>query len=306
MNREEELRKRIEGLKGELNAVILAHNYQIPEVQDIADFRGDSLDLSRKAAETDADVIIFCGVYFMAEVAAILSPKKKVILPELAAGCPLADMAEPSAVREKKKEHPGSAVVTYVNSSAAVKAESDICCTSANALRVVEYIPNREVIFVPDKNLGHFVSRFTRKKMILWDGYCPTHHRLTPEEVLEAKRKYPKAKVVVHPECRPEVIDLADEVASTSGMITFAEKTDADEIIVGTEIGMIHRLSRELPEKRFYIASPTLVCPTMKLTTLESIASSLETLSPVITVPDDIAVRAKKALDRMLEVPRER
>ena len=306
MNREDELRERITELKKKHKAVILAHNYQIPEVQDIADFRGDSLDLSHKAAEADAQVIIFCGVYFMAEVAAILSPEKKVILPERAAGCPLADMAEPSALLEMKKNHPKATVVTYINSSAAVKAESDICCTSANALRVVEYLPNEEIIFVPDKNLGHFVSRFTKKKMILWDGYCPTHQRLTPEEVLEAKRKHPKAKVIVHPECRPEVIDLADEVASTSGMIAFAKRTEAEEIIVGTEIGMIHRLSREAPEKRFYIASPTLVCPNMKLTTLDSILRALETLSPVITVPDEIAVRAKRALLRMLEVPRER
>jgi quinolinate synthase len=291
---------RIQELKKERNAIILAHNYQNPEIQDVADFCGDSLGLSRQAAQTDADVIVFCGVSFMAETAKILSPQKTVILPEKMAGCPMADMIDADELRQLKAQHPGAKVVCYVNSSAEVKAESDSCCTSANAVKVVEAMGPGEIIFVPDRNLGSWVAKQLGRDLILWDGYCLTHHRLRPQDVEAARNLHPDAPVLVHPECRPEVVEVADAVESTEGMIRFAKQTPAQEILVGTEMGMIHRLEREAPQKKFFLIHPGLICPNMKMTTLDKLLSSLSTLSPQIEVPEGIRVRAKQALDRML------
>jgi len=304
--KEESIKEKIEQLKKKHQAIILAHNYQRPEVQEIADILGDSLDLSRQAASAEAKVVIFCGVHFMAESASMLAPEKKIILPDLNAGCPLADMVTPAALRERKKELPEAKVVCYINSSAAVKAESDICCTSANAVRVVNYLNAQKIIFIPDKNLAHFVSRFTNKEIIPWEGYCITHHRVTPEEVLKAKENHPKAAVIVHPECQPEVVDLADEVLSTSGMVKFSRESDHQEIIVGTEMGLVERIKRENPDKKFYLASPKFICPNMKLTTLEKVLQALETLQPEIKVEEPIRSRAKATLDKMLAIPRDR
>lgn len=292
--------RRIQELKKERNAVILAHNYQNPEIQDLADFCGDSLGLSRQAAETDADVIIFCGVSFMAETAKILSPDKTVILPELMAGCPMADMIDAEQLRQFKAQHPGAKVVCYVNTSAEVKAESDFCCTSANATRVVEAMGPGEIIFVPDRNLGSWVAKQLDRELILWDGYCLTHHRLLPEDVEAARKAHPDAPVVVHPECRPQVLEIADQVESTAGMIRFAKETPAQEILVGTEMGMIYRLEQEVPDKKFYLIHPGLICPNMKMTTQDKVLSALETLTPQIEVPEEIRLKAKRALDRML------
>jgi len=276
-NSDAELIAKITALKKRANAVILVHNYQLGEVQDIADFVGDSLELSQKAARTDADVIVFCGVHFMAETASILCPDKIVLLPDMHAGCPMADMVTAKRLREKKKEHPKATVVCYINSSAAVKAESDICCTSANAVRLVEKLTNAsEILFVPDQYLGNYVATKTGKEMILWPGYCPSHIRIQPQDISRQKAEHPQAKAVVHPECRPEVIALADEVLSTGGMIRLARENDLEEMIVGTEIGIIHRLRKENPEKRFFPASEQAVCPRMKLITLETVLWSLE------------------------------
>lgn len=295
-------------LKHQHNAVILSHNYQLGEVQDIADFVGDSLDLSRKAAETNADVIVFCGVHFMAETAAILSPGKTVIMPDSQAGCPMADMITDEQLRAEKKKHPDATVVTYVNSTAAVKAESDWCCTSSNAVKVVEAIDNEKILFVPDKYLGAYVaSKAPDKEFILWNGFCPTHARIIAEDLAARRKEHPDAVVMVHPECRPEVIAAADEVLSTGGMIAFAKETKAKEIIVGTEVGIIYRLKKENPEKEFYPASELAVCPNMKLTDLPKILTAMQELangdtSRVITVRGDIAARARRAIDRMLSV----
>jgi len=298
-----ELIEKILNLKTRKKAIILVHNYQLGEVQDIADFVGDSLELSQKAARTDAEVIVFCGVHFMAETASIICPDKTVLLPDLHAGCPMANMITPQALREKKKEHPKATVVCYVNTSAAVKAESDICCTSANAVRLVEKLTDvQEIIFVPDQYLGSYVASQTGKKMILWPGYCPTHVRILPQDILRRKAEHPQAKAVVHPECRPEVKALADAVLSTGGMIRFARESDAREIIVGTEIGIIHRLQKENPEKRFIPASEQAICPRMKLITLETILWSLENMTHEIKVPERIRRRARTAVDKMLEV----
>ena len=239
-------------LKKEKNAVILSHNYQRGEVQDIADFVGDSLELSQKAAKTDADVIVFCGVHFMAETASILNPNKTVLLPDAGAGCPMANMINDNQLRQKKQELPGYTVVTYINSTAAVKAESDYCCTSANGVKVVNNIKNDKILFVPDQYLGDFISKKTGKKMELWPGYCPTHVKILPEDIIQQKKEHPKAKVVVHPECRPDVIALADEALSTSGMIRYAARPDVNELIVGTEVELLHRLNKENPGKKFY------------------------------------------------------
>ena len=303
-DRHVELAERILNLKGKRQAVILAHNYQLGEVQDIADFVGDSLDLSQRAARTDAEVIVFCGVHFMAETASILCPNKIVLLPDITAGCPMANMITASELRERKRELPNAAVVCYVNSTAEVKAESDICCTSANALKVVENLDTDEILFVPDQYLGHYIQTKTNKRMMLWPGYCPTHVRIMPEEIARLKQESPKAKVIVHPECRPEVISLADEVLSTSGMVNFAQKTEAEEVIVGTEIGIIHRLRKENPGKRFIPASEQAICPTMKRITLEKVLWSLEEMSPEVKVLEEIRLRAKSAVDRMLEIGR--
>jgi quinolinate synthase len=304
-NRDAEIVEKISALKKKRNAVILAHNYQLGEVQDIADFVGDSLDLSQRAAETDADVIVFCGVQFMAETASILCPEKVVLLPDVNAGCLMADMITAERLRAKKKEHPQAVVVCYVNSPAEVKAESDVCCTSANAVKVVESLDAREILFVPDQYLGHYVSARTGKKMILWPGFCPTHVRIKPERIKELKREYPQAKVVVHPECKPEVIALADEVLSTGGMCRYAQRDEVREMIVGTELGIIHRLRKENPGKRFIPVSEQAICPDMKLITLEKVLWSLEEMSPEVKVPEGIRLRAKVAVDKMLKIGQE-
>jgi quinolinate synthase len=304
MDRQPELTEKILKLKKKRNAVILAHNYQLGEIQDIADFVGDSLDLSQNAAKTDASVIVFCGVHFMAETASILCPDKAVLLPDEHAGCPMANMITAPQLRARKKEHPKATVVCYINSSAAVKAESYICCTSANASGVVESVNAKEIIFVPDQYLGHYISTKTGKKMILWPGFCPTHARIMPEYIVKLRHEYPEAKVVVHPECRPDVIALADEVLSTSGMIRFARREDVQEMIVGTEMGIIYRLKKENPGKKFIPVSEQAICPNMKLITLEKILWSLEEMAPEVKVPEKIRLKAKAAVDRMLAVGR--
>lgn len=298
-----ELSQEIRLLKKERNAVILAHLYQRPEIQDIADYVGDSLGLSQQAAQTNAEVIIFCGVHFMAESAFILSPDKTVILPEERAGCPMADMVTADALRAKKKQHPQAVVVCYVNSSAEVKAESDICCTSANAVKVVQSIPkDKEILFVPDRNLGHYVGTQTNREIILWEGYCNTHDKLTLEDIKKAKDAHPGALVMVHPECRPEIVAEADAVFSTSGMINFAQNNPAKEFIVGTESGIMHQLLNKCPDKNFYLASNKLVCPNMKATTLEKVKWALQDMQPRITVPDQIRGKAIDSLEKMLVV----
>ena len=304
VNRDAELTEKIISLKKRRNAVFLAHNYQLGKVQNIADFVGDSLELSQNAAKTDADVIVFCGVHFMAETASILCPDKIVLLPDINAGCPMADMVTAERLKERKREFPGAAVVCYINSSAEVKAESDVCCTSANAVKVIESLDTEEILFVPDQYLGNYISTKTNKKMILWPGYCPTHARILPQEITRLKQEYPKVKIIVHLECRPEVIALADEALSTSGMIKFAQKTEAKEIIVGTEIGIIYRLKKENPGKKFIPASEQAVCPRMKLITLEKILWSLEEMTPQVKVPEEIRLKAKLAVDRMLQIGR--
>jgi len=299
----EHLLERIEELKAEKNAVILAHNYQRAEVQDVADYTGDSLGLSRQAAAEKADVIVFCGVTFMAETAKVLSPERTVLIPDRNAGCPMADMITDRELAEAKARHPDALVVCYVNSSAAIKAESHICCTSGNAIGVVESIPaDRDVLFIPDASLGDYVARRLGRELILWDGYCPTHHRILPEHIAAARAQHPGALVVVHPECRREVVDAADEVASTSGMLRFCRESDAREFIIGTEVGLLHRLGKENPEKRFYPASPFSDCPNMKLTTLEKVVWSLEDMQFVIELPPDIIDRARRPLERMLAI----
>jgi quinolinate synthase len=301
-NRDAEIVEKIAALKKKRNAVILTHNYQLGEVQDIADFVGDSLELSQDAAKTDADVIIFCGVQFMAETASILCPDKVVLLPDVNSGCLLADTITAERLRAKKKEHPQAVVVCYVNSPAEVKAESDICCTSANAVKVVQSLDAREILFVPDQYLGRYVSAKTGKEMILWPGFCPTHVRIKPEMIKELRREHPQAKVVVHPECTPEVIALADEALGTGGMCRYAQRDEVREMIVGTELGIIHRLRKENPGKRFIPVSEQAICPDMKLITLEKVLWSLEEMSPEVKVPEEIRLRAKAAVDKMLRV----
>lgn len=289
-------------LKKEKNAVILAHNYQVPEVQDVADLVGDSLELSRAAARLDAGVIVFCGVDFMAETAAILSPQKRVVLPEKGAWCPMAHMITPEQLQEIKGLYPDAAIVCYVNTTAEIKAESDICCTSANGIQVVNSLEQDKVIFVPDRNLASYVSRFTKKKIIPWNGYCYVHDRYTPDDIRTARDLHPKAEVLVHPECRPEVIDLADYVYSTSGMGRHAKASKSKEFIVGTEVGMIYRLKKDNPEKEFYPLSGKAICQNMKKTSLDKVLMALQTLEPRVTVPEEIADRARKSIERMLAV----
>lgn len=289
-------------LKAERKAVILAHNYQKDEVQEIADYTGDSFALSKLAASTEAEVIVFCGVHFMAESAFILSPEKTILLPDLEAGCPLADSITALALQRKKEEYPEAAVVSYVNSSAEVKALSDICCTSSNAVQIVNSLEEDEVIFVPDRNLAAFVARNTDKVIIPWDGCCITHYHITKEDVLRKRKMHPNAPVSVHPECRPEVVALADHVGSTSAIIDYAASVPENKIIIGTEAGTLYRLQKDNPGKEFILLSPDLVCPSMKLVTLESIKTALETLEPRVTVPDEIRENAYRALDRMLSV----
>jgi len=294
------MEQRIRRLCDERNAVILAHNYQCGEVQDIADYVGDSLGISQTAAKTRAHVIIFCGVHFMAETAALLCPDKIVLIPDMNAGCPMANMISPSELSEFKSEHPGAAVVTYVNSSAAIKAMSDVCCTSANADRIVSRFPgDRQILFVPDRNLGHYVAAKLKREITYWHGYCPTHQRILPEHVEVARRKHPEALLVVHPECRPVVVEMADATASTTGILRFCHESSAREFIVGTENGILHRLKKENPEKAFYPASELADCPNMKLTTLEKILWCLQDVAPRVTVPEDIADKARAAIAKM-------
>ncbi len=299
------LKKELKALLKQRRAIMLAHNYQRDEVQEAADITGDSLALSQAAAESDAEVIVFCGVHFMAESAAILSPQKTVILPRIDAGCPMADMITPEDLLREKEKRPGTPVVAYVNTSAAVKALSDICCTSANAVRVVNSLHEETVYMIPDRNLSYYVSMQTKKKMEWWNGFCPTHQRLTVKEVLKAKEANPRAVFVCHPECAPDVVSLADHVCSTSGMYKFAKKTKAAAIIVGTEAGILWRLKKENPDKRFILPSNALVCPNMKLTTLEDVVQSMKEMKNIVEVGGDIREKARHALDKMLKVPRD-
>jgi len=321
------LRDKIQKLKKELNAIILAHNYQRPEVQDIADITGDSLELSRTAAKTSHQVIVFCGVHFMAESASILSPDKTVLLPEITAGCPMADMVTVTGPRktrrdfytdklgiafefpdeftllDMKKKYPGVPIVAYVNTSAAVKAASDICCTSSNVVKVVESLKEDTVICIPDRNLSGYAAARTRKKIITWDGFCNVHQgHLDVEDVNKARALHPDALLVVHPECPTVIQDMADRIASTSGMLRFCRESSHKEFIIGTEEGLLHRLRKESPDKIFILASNEMVCPNMKRTKLESVLLAMENMHHVIKVPEDIRVPAKRALDRMLEI----
>ena len=291
----------IAALKKERGAVILAHNYQRPEVQDAADFTGDSLELARRAASSDAPVIAFCGVYFMAETAAILNPGKTVLIPDPGAGCPMADMIDGAQLREFKARHPGALAVCYVNSTAEVQAECDICVTSGNAERVMAALPRgREIIFVPDRHLGSHVAKKLGAEYILWPGYCPTHARLSAKRVEEVRAAHPGAPVLVHPECPADVRAAADECLSTGGMCAYARASSAREIIVGTETGILHRLRRENPGKTFIPADDSLVCPNMKKTTLESLRDCLRDMSPRVAVPEETAARARRAIEAML------
>jgi len=292
----------IKKLKKERNAIILAHFYTRREVREVADFVGDSLSLCREAVNSKADVIVFAGVHFMAESASILSPEKTVLLPVPDAGCPMADMVTVEALREEKEKHPDAAIVCYVNSSAAVKAESDICCTSSNAVNVVNSIENREIIFVPDKNLGDFVSLHTDKKIHLWPGYCHVHENIEEEDIKELKNLHPEAEFLAHPECRPEVLNFADHILSTSGIVKEAGKSEYTEFIIGTENEIVRNLKQKYPDKKFYPVSKKAVCYNMKKVTLESILNSLQNMEYEVQVPEDVRAKAKKALDRMLAV----
>ncbi|PKL52651.1 MAG: quinolinate synthase [Nitrospira bacterium HGW-Nitrospira-1] len=320
------LRKQILEFKEQKHAIILSHNYQRDEVQDIADFVGDSLELSRIAAAKECEMIIFCGVHFMAESASILSPDKIVLLPEADALCPMADMIHvdsprpaiksrpgfdnPPAyvfppeftLRDIKKQYPGAPVVAYVNTTAEVKAESDICCTSANVVKVIESLPGDEVICIPDKNLSLWAAKNTKKKVIAWDGFCHVHERVTTEDVKKARAEHPRALVLAHPECRLEALEMADHVTSTSGMLRYAHASDATEFIVGTEIGLMHRLRQENPGKVFYPLRKDMICPNMKKTTLKSILRAFQENTYIVKVPEEIGAPAKRALDRMLEI----
>ncbi len=294
---------KIHKLKKEKNAVILAHNYQLPEIQDIADFVGDSLGLSIEASRTDAAIIVFCGVHFMAETAKILSPQKTVLLPDLSAGCPMADMLDADDLKSLQERHPNAATMCYVNTSAAVKARCDYCCTSANAVKMAQKIlvNHKEIIFIPDKHLAQYVSGQVGHNFIIWEGYCPVHAGILPEHIMQAKTLHPHAKVIVHPECQPMIIDISDIVASTEGMSRYIKDSPEKEFIVGTEIGIIHRLKKENPDKTFYPATQKAFCPDMKRINLEKVLHSLENMSYEITLPPDILEKARLSIDRMLQ-----
>jgi quinolinate synthase len=297
------LQEKIRGLLYKRNAILLAHNYQLPEVQDVADLCGDSLELSIKASETDAEVIVFCGVHFMAETASILCPDKKILLPVSSAGCPMADMITAEQLREKKREIPDVVVISYVNTTAEVKAESDLCCTSANAIQVANSVDKAlPILMTPDKNLARYTKRHTDRKISYWDGYCVYHNSLTVEQVKKVKKAYPNAVFLAHPECRPEVLELADEAKSTSGMIAYAADSDQREFIIGTETGILHPLSKANPDKRFIPADPNMICTDMKKTGLKEALLALENLEPEVKVPEEIRLKAKNAVDRMLAV----
>ena len=303
LNNKIDIIKKINKIKQEKNAVIIAHCYQNIEVDEVADFVGDSLSLSQQAAKTDADIIIFAGVYFMAETAKILSPEKKVILPRLEAGCLMADMINAEELRAFKKQYPGSPVVCYVNSTAEIKAESDICCTSANAVKVVQSLPDKRILFVPDRGLGTYVaSQLPDKEIICYSGYCPTHMRIRPEDILEKQGKYPEAEILVHPECHTSVINLADFIGSTSGIMKRVKESSAKTFIIATEKGVVDRLQRDYPEKTFILASDKAICENMKWITLEDILISIETEQPEITVDKHIAEKAFGSIDRMLKI----
>ncbi len=293
---------RIGELKKRRDAVILAHNYQLPEIQDIADFTGDSLELSRKAAALEASTIVFCGVHFMAETAAVLAPAKTVLLPEIEAGCPMADMINGRELRAWKAEHPGLKVVCYVNTSAEVKAESDICCTSSNAVAVVRSLGVPKALFVPDKNLAAYAARESGVELLAWDGYCHVHHRFTPQDIRDARARHPEAEVWVHPECPVAVSDLADKVLSTGKMVLEARTTARKEVLIGTEKGIIYRLAKENPAVAFFPVRETAVCVHMKMTTLPKVLRALETGAHRVTVPKDVADRARGAIEAMLEI----
>lgn len=296
------MKEKIRQLVKERNAVILAHNYQPPEIQDVADLCGDSLELSIQAAKTDSKVIVFCGVHFMAETASILSPEKTVLLPRENAGCPMADMVTPSALEARIKELGPMPVVTYVNSSAAVKALSTICCTSANAVKVVNSLKAEEILMIPDKNLARNTAKKTTTRIHLWEGYCPIHDRLTAEDVLRMKKAHPEAVFMAHPECRPEVIALADISLSTSGMIRHAMESDRKVFIVGTEVGMLYPLQKANPGKVFIPASQAMSCEDMKKITLEDILNSLEHLTGEVKVPEEIRIKALSSVERMIQL----
>lgn len=295
------IQQKIKELLKQRKAILLAHNYQLPEIQDIADLCGDSLELSIKASQTDAEVIVFCGVHFMAETASILSPDKTVLLPRPDAGCPMADMITPELLKKKLSQLGRSMpVVTYVNSSAAVKALSTVCCTSANAVQVVNSLEEKEILMVPDRNLAKYTASKTDKKVHLWDGYCPIHDNLTPSEVSRARKKHPDALLMAHPECRPEVLALADVVLSTSGMIRYAQSSNHKEFIIGTEIGILHAMKKAAPTKQFHPVSTKMKCPDMKKITLEDVAISLEQMTGDVKVAENIRQLALKAVKRML------
>ncbi len=293
----------INRMKKEQNAVIVAHSYQVDEVQEIADVVGDSFALSQFCASNNADTIVFCGVHFMAESAKILSPEKTVLLPEINAGCPMADMVTAETLKEAKKKYPDAAVVCYINSSAEVKAECDICCTSSNALKIIKSVEKKDIIFVPDQNLGSYVAKMVpEKNIILWEGYCITHHKIKVNEVLEAKRLHPDALLLVHPECQPEIAKLADFIGSTKQIIDYAKNADNDKFIIGTEMGVLYQLKKDNPHKTFYLMSNGLICPNMKKTSLQSVHDALAYRRYEINLNDDIIKRASLCLDRMLEV----
>ena len=301
MNKEEIVTE-IKRLKEVRDATILAHNYQIPDVQDLDDFVGDSLELSQKAAVLDSDVILFCGVHFMAETAAILAPEKTVLIPEIQAGCPMADMITASEMRQWKEEHPGKKVVCYVNTSAEVKAECDICCTSANAVNVVESLDTDEILFAPDKNLAAYVARYSDKRITAWDGYCYVHHNFRARNVREMRERHPQAEVWVHPECRPEVIDLADKVLSTGQMVKETKVTDMKEVILGTEEGIIHRLNKLNPEIHFIPLCSPAICSNMKKIDLPKVLNALKEMKVKIEVSHEVSRRAKLAIDKMISI----
>lgn len=298
------LQEKIRRLCVEKNAILLVHNYQRPEIQDIGDLCGDSLELSLKASETDAEVIVFCGVHFMAETASILSPHKKVLLPVLSAGCPMADMITAEGLKKRKQQMPGALVISYVNTTAEVKAESDICCTSANAIQVANSVdPGVQILMTPDKNLAMYTRRHTDRDISYWEGYCPVHNNLTVGQVKKVKEAHPEALFLAHPECPPDVLKLADEVKSTSGMIAYATTSSRKEFIIGTETGILYPLSKANPDKLFFPADPRMVCADMKKTGLKEIAMALEGLKPEVKVPEEIRERAKVAVNRMLGIP---
>lgn len=298
-----EIVKKIEELKKKRNAVILVHNYQLPEIQDVGDYVGDSLELAKICKELNADVIVFCGVHFMAETAKIFNPEKKVLMPDLHAGCPMANMIDPNKLIAERKKVPDAGVITYINSTAEVKALSDICCTSANGVKIARALDKKEIIFVPDKYLGSYVARQVKeKKFHLYNGYCPTHMVFSREAILKLKDKYPDAQILVHPECRIEIQEIADAICSTSQMISFARNSTATRFIICTEVGLLYRLKKENPKKEFIPGNPNALCPNMKLTTLEKVLWSLEDMKYEITVDEDIRIKALTAIEKMVAV----